>query len=372
VVRDELGEPLNAIHNWGSPNYAIDTTHPAVLAWLEHVMRTVGGDWGFAYVKLDFLYAAAMRGRRVDRDATGVEAYRRGLEQLRRAAGDRFLLGCGAPLVPSIGLVDGMRIGADVAAYWGEEGNPDGPSLRNATRATLARLWMHGRWWTNDPDCVVVRASHTQLSLAEVQAWLSVVALSGGMVLVGDDVSQVEPQRLELLGRLLPPSGVAAGAYPPLAALMPQRVHLRADRSHVVAIANWDDGEAEAVWDPRDFPDLDGAARYHLVDLWSGAYLGAHPGPLALGRLPAHGVRLLAVHADLGRPQVIGSTGHLLGDVMDLASERWNPAAQELTIVPSGRGPRSRRGEFVVYAPNGPPRRVPFATVDPRPIRLTY
>src|SRR6202011_5884205 len=102
------------------------------------VLRTVCEDWGFEYVKLDFVYAAAMRGRRYDPNTTGVEAYRRGMQALRRIVGERFILGCGAPLVPSVGLVDGMRIGSDVAAVWGREGNADGPSLRNATGATLA------------------------------------------------------------------------------------------------------------------------------------------------------------------------------------------------------------------------------------------
>src|SRR5205823_10949008 len=110
------------------------------------------------------------------------------------------------PLLPSIGLVDGMRIGSDVAAYWGRGGNADGPALSNALRATLARMWLHGRWWANDPDCVIVRASDTELSLDEVQAWAAVVALSGGMLFVGDDVSRVEPDRLALLARLLPAS----------------------------------------------------------------------------------------------------------------------------------------------------------------------
>jgi alpha-galactosidase len=185
VVRDEQGEPLNAIDNWGSANFALDTTHPAALAWLENVIRTVCEDWGFEYLKLDFLYAAAMRGRRYNPRVTGVEAYRNGMRAVRRIAGEWFILGCGAPLIPSVGVVDGMRIGSDVAAVWGREGNADGPALRNATRATLARMWIHGRWWTNDADCVVVRADGTQLSLTEVQGWASVVALSGGMVFVG-------------------------------------------------------------------------------------------------------------------------------------------------------------------------------------------
>ena len=258
VVRDERGGPLNAIDNWGSANFALDTTHPAALAWLEDVLRTVCEDWEFEYLKLDFVYAAAMRGRRYDANVTGVEAYRRGMQALRRIAGERFILGCGAPLLPSVGLVDGMRIGSDVAAVWGREGNADGPSLRNATRATLARMWMHGHWWTNDPDCVVVRADDTQLSLAEVQGWASVVALSGGMVFVGDDVSRVDESRLRLLARLLPPSGQASSTGAPLVGLMPERMWLNVERAWgtwaVVGIANWSDEKTSVRFEPTDFP----------------------------------------------------------------------------------------------------------------------
>ncbi len=374
VVRDAHGQPLNAITNWGAPNYALDTTHPAALAWLEQVIDTVCREWGYQYLKLDFLYAGAMRGRRADPQATGVQAYRRGMEALRRVAGERFILGCGAPLVASIGIVDGMRIGSDVAAYWGEEGNSDGPSLRNATRATLARMWMHGRWWTNDPDCVVIRGSDTELSLAEVQGWLGVVALSGGMLFVGDDVSRVEPSRLALLSRLVPPSGEAAVALPPLASLIPERLHLRVDRPwaswSIVGVANWSDRPVAASLRPGDFAPA--AERYHVVDLWSGAYLGAASTAVELGTLAPHAMRLLSVHPAIGRPTTIGSTGHILGEMMDLEREEWDPLTRVLTLYPSSDGPPARRGDFLVYDPDGPLRRIPFATADASAMRVPF
>ncbi|HEY0582699.1 MAG TPA: glycoside hydrolase family 36 protein, partial [Chloroflexota bacterium] len=374
VVRDDNGQPLNALDNWGSANYALDTTHPGVLEWLAEVLRTVCDGWGFQYLKLDFLYAAAMRGRRHDADATAVQAYRRGLQLLRDVAGERFILGCGAPLLPSVGLVDGMRIGSDVAAYWGREGNADGPSLRNATRATLARMWLHGFWWANDPDCVVVRATDTQLSLAEVQAWSALVALSGGMVFVGDDVSRVEPERLELLARLFPPSGVAARVCPPLHESMPERLVLRVKRTwatwHVVAVANWGDVTVPTYFDPFELGLP--AEPYHAFDLWRGDYLGRHSASLTLAPLAPHSLHLLSIHPDLGRPQTIGSTGHLLGPAQDLADEAWDAVTRELTLRLSPHGPPARRGELIVCDPNGPPRRVAFASTGAQLIRLLF
>ena len=373
VVRDDQDAPLNAIDNWGSANYALDATHPAAMEWLEHVVHTACTTWGVDYLKLDFLYAGAMRGRRFDTTITGNAAFRRGMERLRHAAGERFILGCGAPLVSSVGLVDGMRVGSDVAEFWGGEGNADGPSLHNATRATLARLWLHARWWINDPDCLIIRSDDTQLSLAEVQAWATVVALSGGMVFVGDDLSSVHPSRLALLARLLPSSGRAARVAGSSSGSIPERLHLQVERAwgswSVVAIANWSDSSVAAVFDPGAF-GLDVAA-CHVVDQWTGEYLGRHLGALDLGELGAHAVRLLAVHPDPGHPRTIGSTGHLLGDAMDLQSEVWDPASRTLTLTPSSQGPPARRGELLVADGSGRLRRIPFSPGDP-PIRLSF
>jgi alpha-galactosidase len=236
-------------------------------------------------------------------------------------------------------------------------------------------MWMHGRWWTNDPDCMVVRADDTELSLAEVEGWATVVALSGGMVFVGDDVSRVDESRLRLLARLLPPSGQAASTSEPLVGLMPERMWLGVKRAcgawAVIGIANWSDSEKPVRFDPTEFalPQADG---YHLVDLWTGGYLGLHAAVVELGALAPHRVRLLAVHPDLGRPQTIGSTGHVLGDMMDLAVEQWDPKTRVLTLTPAAGGPPGRTTELIIFDPHGPIRRVPVSTAVPRVIRLEF
>ena len=47
-----------------------------------------------------------------------ITAYREGLEVIRDAAGDAYLLGCGAPILPSVGLLDAMRVSPDTAPEW--------------------------------------------------------------------------------------------------------------------------------------------------------------------------------------------------------------------------------------------------------------
>jgi hypothetical protein len=107
------------------------------------------------------------------------------------------------------------------------------------------------------------------------------------------------------------------------------------------------------------------------VDQWSGEYLGCHVGRVVLGNLEPHAMRLLAVHPDLGRPQSIGSTGHLLGDAMDLATESWDDSRGVLTLTPRADGPPGREGELIVFEPGGKIHRIPFAPGAP-PMELTF
>jgi alpha-galactosidase len=120
---------------------------------------------------------------------------RAGYDAIRRGAGDdAFILGCGAPLGPCIGVVDGMRIGPDVAPAWAprDEAAPYAgavPSTRNAWRNTVARAPLHRALWLNDPDCLMLRASDTDLTPEQVEAWALAVAMSGGMAIVSDDLA---------------------------------------------------------------------------------------------------------------------------------------------------------------------------------------
>jgi alpha-galactosidase len=202
VARHSTGRPLVGMVNghWGGMVYVLDTTNPDVLAHLESVAHDLV-DAGFTYLKLDFTYAPGLPGSYRDATRTPTERVRAGFDAIRRGAGhDTFLLGCGAPLGAAIGVVDGMRIGPDVAPCWevpDGDTHPPGykattPATANALRATEARQFMHRRLWLNDPDCVMLRTSDTRLSNEQIDRWSSAVADSGGMVLLSDDLSQLD------------------------------------------------------------------------------------------------------------------------------------------------------------------------------------
>ena len=189
LLRNEQGQLVSAGFNWGEQLYALDTTHPDVLNWLEALMKQVRG-WGFEYIKLDFLYAGALPGKRhisLPREA----AYRQGLKVIRAALGeDAYFLTCGAPVLPSLGLCDAMRIGPDVAAEWESYrdsvllNNPTTPGAKNAVRTSVNRLWLAPLVHT-DPDVAYFRAQESRLTPAQ-NAMLQDLALVCGFKATSD------------------------------------------------------------------------------------------------------------------------------------------------------------------------------------------
>ncbi len=206
IKHGETGDALRAGYNpnWTTSDdkyaYALDPSHPEVTTHLERLFRTIVEDFGYNYLKLDFLYAAAAKGIRHDPSLTRAEILRRGLEAIRRGAGDgTFILGCGCPPGVAVGIVDGMRIGPDVAPYWGPTtGTAGEPGTALAIDAILARSFMHRRLWLNDPDCLMLRAKETRLSRDEREALAWSIAGSGGMLLISDDMNLLDEHSAQL------------------------------------------------------------------------------------------------------------------------------------------------------------------------------
>jgi len=193
--------------NWDQRLLALDVTDPGAAAHLREAYATLAA-WGFGYHKLDFLYAGALEGPRHG-DCSALDAYREGVRLVREGAGsEAILLGCGAPLLPSIGLVDAMRIGPDVLPE--PSGDPPvgaEPDLGEVIARTRARTWTHGRLWVADPDCLVARPE-----IAEREAWAAHVEAFGGLAFSGDRLAALDDRGLELTRRVLRPSSTTPPA----------------------------------------------------------------------------------------------------------------------------------------------------------------
>lgn len=158
---------------------ALDVTHPEARAFALDQLRALWSA-GFRVFKLDFLFGAAISGRRRE-PITGLESYARWMRAIREALPEAHLIGCGAPLLPSVGWFDSMRTGPDVAFAPSPE--PLYVFYAAQARQTAARAFTDA-WWAVDPDVVLLRGAR----ITDAEAFTVVVfsALAGGNYLLGD------------------------------------------------------------------------------------------------------------------------------------------------------------------------------------------
>ncbi len=228
-------------------------------------------EWGCTYFKLDANFWGAMHGGRLhDPNATRIEAYRRGMQAILKGTGDGFVLGCNHPIWPSLGLIHGSRSSGDIKRAW--------PTIEKVARQNLSRNWQNGRLWWNDSDAVVL---HGSLPLNEFLFHATAVYASGGLILSGDDLTQMPPDRMAMLKKLLPPTKAAARFED--SSLRLGVVDLPGRR--MVCLLNWgDQPQTISVKLPN---------KSRVKEYWSAKDLGVHSGTYTVSDMPPHSGQIL-------------------------------------------------------------------------------
>jgi hypothetical protein len=144
LLRDNHG---NFITNDGA--LAIDPTHPGAQGLIDYYVYWFT-NWGFDYVKLDFLSHGALEGVHYDPAVTtGIQAYNQGMRYLlNKLAGKMFISESIAPIFP-YQYAHSRRIACDAQ-----------PSKISNTAYTMNAVslgwWISGRLYQfNDPDLLV-------------------------------------------------------------------------------------------------------------------------------------------------------------------------------------------------------------------------
>jgi alpha-galactosidase len=106
------------------------------------------------------------------------------MQVIRDAAGDAYVLASGAPILPSLGLCDGIRVGSDVAPFWINTpltvwlNNPSDVSTQNAVRSSVHRLWLSPLVHI-DPDVIFFRSKYNRLTAEEKQLLQDLGTITG-------------------------------------------------------------------------------------------------------------------------------------------------------------------------------------------------
>jgi alpha-galactosidase len=323
LLRKKFGRPVNAGFVWNVFTQALDLSIPESIEVVKELINTAVNQWGFPYLKLDFLYAGALKGIRYDQSLTRAQILRKAMLEIRRSAGEEtFLLGCGAPLGSVIGLVDANRISADVSGNWLPKfggfsaifkKEPHMPSAKNAIQNILTRAEQHNRWWINDPDCLLVR-DEIDLTMPEIQSLATLIAITGGSLIVSDDLPKLSEERRRIIELMLPIIGRRAFVMDWLDTTTPHNIRL--DLSNPsgnwtnIARFNWKENAREIFISLPDFclPPMD----YWVYSFWeNNVHILEAGNPIHIPSLACHGVALLSLRPVTRENQFIGSNLHI-------------------------------------------------------------
>lgn len=191
VLKDAQGNPLPKLDG----GWPLDPTHPGTQMRMDWQFRRFI-DWGFDFVKLDFMSHGALEGAHFDPNVpTGIAAYNLGMKRILATfdsarIGRPFFLSLSiAPLFPS-GYAHSRRISCDAFATIG--------STEYMLNSLTYGWWANGTLYTyDDPDHTVVYRVHGESPVTETEgrSRLNASVIAGTVLLNSDDLTDQEARK---------------------------------------------------------------------------------------------------------------------------------------------------------------------------------
>jgi len=210
---------------------------------------------------------------------------------------------------------------------------------------------MNGKLWANDPDCLLVRDTRTELSLAEIQTTATAIALTGGMALASDRMSELPRERRDILALLIPPLPNPVVHTALFNSGIPRFVHTTVARpwGNWELIGVFNDSAGEQIF-TLDWAELRLANEpYHVSELWTSCYFGIHARQFSLS-VPPHGARLLCLRPSDGAPAVVSTSFHAGQGAIDVVD--WSFDSRKHVITWESSIGRRSSGTITLWLPD--------------------
>jgi hypothetical protein len=196
----------------------------------------------------------------------------------------------------------------------------------------------------------MVRNYDTTLTDDEIKSNLTLIGLSGGLMIDSDDLTRLSVERQSWVSLLTPV--LSSGGRPldllekEMAELYDLPVKTPWGEWHDVAVFNWDGRPASRLlkFERLGYPE---GAKLSIFDFWSGRHWTTQDSELVLDNVASHGCRLLRICLTDDRPMLVGDTLHITqgGEI-----ESWQVEGKTLEIKTIGLE-RNAQGALWVKLP---------------------
>lgn len=340
LIADAEGSPIATREEWTwaphGKTYELDPLTRAGAKYLRDFGKLMRS-YGVVYLKTDFIGGWG-----------GARRLRSGMQIMREAVGpDITLRPCSTALNTQLGMCNEIGVARDI-------GNAQGlwEHLQVTSLETASKWFMHGKFWHNNPDVLIVGDEGE--TLGEAQGRVTLLALTGGVVFLGDRMPELEqqPERLALCSLVLPSSGQPAR---PIDLFWPGREYPRLwqlsakpkwGQWEVLGLFNWSDQPLVETLRRRDL-NLP-AGSYLVWDFWAQKLLGRLRSELEVP-VESGSARCLRVMPVPDHPAVLSTDMHVTQGLVELERVKWNEEQRELT----GEAVRApgERGAIFIYVP---------------------
>lgn len=232
-------------------------------------------NWGAEYCKMDFF--ALKKGFKSGLNLNNGQLYKNSWNSFRKGFGEsNHIAPCSCDTNMQLGYCDSIRIASDIgeAGLW-----PGADTGYKYGHSTIAAMWYKNRkFWVNDADSIQIAKG---CSMGEARIRATTVALSGGHVMLSEDLRKVNDQRLDMIKRILPPmkkTAIPLNLFEnPFPEGYPSVWCLDSDWDYgpkkIIALFNFDRNVQEFVL-TSDMFGISSEEEYIVLEWWNGKWLG--------------------------------------------------------------------------------------------------
>jgi hypothetical protein len=343
------GKSLNGERKRVGSGYSLDPTHPDAREWLKNLMTKVRHEWGYEMVKIDFSYSSILEIEEFHDNTQGrAGAYRTGLQTIREAIGnDCHLLDCGP--MNAVGIADSWRTEWDFDRLNWRQYTKE---LESNIPAIAKRYYMHNHLWSNDNDII----GFGLLNEDQGRSLASVMALSGGTVLSGDQLYALPESKIDMLKKILPVYGESARTVDLFESDFPTLYQLDIQKSFgawtVLGVFNW----SETSWTRRELNIKDFLADVNVKELlvfefWTQQVVPVSSDGIISVDLKPGECAVFAIRKKEEYPVLIGTDRHVLQGAVEFNELNWNEST--LTLSGELNGVARSNPTLTIWVPDG-------------------